>query len=56
MTCQYGGKMGSTKTIQRQKTNKYTVQFVGISLRVNIMVFLHAKDAKVSLNGAFAET
>lgn len=56
MTCQYGGKTGSMTMRRRQKTNKFIVLYAVTSLLVNIMVFLLAKDAKVSLSAVYGET
>ena len=53
-TCKYGGKMGSTRTNQRQKVNRYNVPFVVINPLASTMVFLLARDVKVSLNAAYA--
>ena len=46
--------MGSTRTNQRQKINRYNVPFVVINPLASTMVFLLARDAKVSLNAAYA--
>ena len=45
--------MGSTRTNQRQRTNRYIVLSAVTSPLVNITAFSLAKDAKVSLSAVY---